>query len=269
MIIYAVSLKGLRPENEDKHTVILNTDNKGKGTVPISFFGVYDGHGGKFVSEFLSKNLPKYFVNAESANFPFSRKYIYNVFSNIQNTLKAEYRQEARQCGSTCLSMLHYSIDNQNYVNLINVGDSRAILCRDNLAIPLTKDHKPFWPEEKRRIEEAGGSVYYDGSDYRIKDLSVSRAVGDIDAEPYVISKPEVYKYKIEKNDKFIVLGCDGLYDYLSNQDIVNFILNEYYDETLSNKINKKMNIAKKLGEYAIHNGSTDNITVIIVFFNA
>ena len=140
-------------------------------------------------------------------------------------------------------------------------------MCRDNLAIPLSKDHKPNWPEEKRRIEKAGGSIYFDGHDYRIKDLSLSRAVGDIDAEPFVSSKPEVFKYKLEKNDKFIVLGCDGLYDCLSNQDIINFILNDFYDENM-NRINKQINIATKLGEYAIQKGTSDNVTVIIIFFD-
>lgn len=267
MDVYSVSLKGRRYNNEDKHNVFVNSDMKNKQLLPINFFGVYDGHGGKFVSSFLSENLHKYFINAKPENFPFGKKYICNVFDNIQNTLKNKHKSEARQCGSTCLALIHYVAESQNYINIINVGDSRCILCRDNLAIPLTKDHKPNWPEEKRRIGLAGGSVYFDGSDYRIKDLSVSRAVGDIDAEPYVISKPEVYKYKIEKNDKFIVMGCDGLYDCLSNQDIIDYILNEFYDENMI-RINKQINIAKKLGEYAIQNGTTDNVTAVIIFFD-
>jgi len=267
MDVYAVSLKGRRDNNEDKHTTIINSDNKNKQMLPINFFGVYDGHGGKFVSSFLSKYLAPSFMNADSSNFPFSRQYIYDVMNNIQNVLKAKYKSEARQCGSTCLAMIHYVLDQQNYVNILNVGDSRCILCRDNLAIPLTIDHKPNWPEERRRIEKAGGSIYFDGNDHRIKDLSVSRAVGDIDAEPYVISRPEVFKYKIEKNDKFIVLGCDGLFDYLSNQDIVNFIVNKFYDDNMK-RINKNINIAKELGEYAIQRGTSDNVTVIIVFFD-
>ena len=184
-----------------------------------------------------------------------------------QNKLKSNHKQEASDCGSTCLTLIHYLVDDQNYINVFNVGDSRCILCRDGIAIPLTKDHKPNWPEEKRRIEQLGGNIYFDGYDHRIKDLSVSRAMGDIKAEPYVCSKPDIFKYRLEKTDKFIVLGCDGLYDNLTNQDIVNYILNECYDKSLTNRINKTENIAKKLGEYAIEKGSKDNITVIILFF--
>jgi hypothetical protein len=36
-------------------------------------------------------------------------------------------------------------------------GDSRAVLCRDGAAAPLTRDHKPASvPEERRRIEAQG-----------------------------------------------------------------------------------------------------------------
>jgi serine/threonine protein phosphatase PrpC len=267
MDVHSVSLKGRRETNEDKHFVLINTNNKNKQLLPLNFFGVFDGHGGKFVSTYLCDNLPKYFVNAKQEVFPFSRNYVYDVFNNIQNTLKSRYKPDARQCGSTCLVMIHYIIEQQNFINIINVGDSRCVLCRDNLAIPLSKDHKPNWPDEKRRIEKAGGSIYFDGHDYRIKDLSLSRAVGDIDAEPFVSSKPEVFKYKLEKNDKFIVLGCDGLYDCLSNQDIVNFILNDCYDNNM-NRINKQINIATKLGDHALHKGTSDNVTIIIIFFD-
>ena len=51
------------------------------------------------------------------------------------------------------------------------------MLCRDNFAIPLTKDHKPDFPEEKARIQALGGEIKFDGADYRIRDLSVSKAL--------------------------------------------------------------------------------------------
>lgn len=266
MNVHSVSLKGRRDNNEDKHTIIINTDKRNSALLPINLFGVYDGHGGKFVSKFLSENLPNYFLS--SKKFPFDKQFIYETFENLQKKLKISHKIEAAECGSTCLVLVHYSLSDNNYINVFNVGDSRSVLCRDNLAIPLTLDHKPNWPMEKRRIEKLGGNIYFDGYDFRIKDLSVSRAFGDIKAEPFLTAKPDIFKYRLEKNDKFIVMGCDGLYDFLSNQDIVNYVLNECYDENLVNRINKDINIAKKLGEHAIEKGSRDNITVIVIFFN-
>ena len=40
-----------------------------------------------------------------------------------------------------------------------NVGDSRAVLCRDGVAWDLTRDHKPNDPHELERIEKLGGKV--------------------------------------------------------------------------------------------------------------
>lgn len=165
---------------------------------------------------------------------------------------------------------IHYKCptkDDNYYIDIINLGDSRCIICRDNFAIPLSKDHKPHYFEEKNRIQRLGGEIYFDGYEYRIKDLSVSRTFGDIDTEPYITHTPDIHRYRLEKNDQFVVLACDGLWDVLSNQEVTDFILTEGYDAD-STRINKSVNIAKKLGEYAIEKGSTDNITIIIIYFD-
>ena len=57
MNIHSVSLKGRRDSNEDKHKIEINSDKRNKDMLPINFFAVYDGHGGKFVSKYLSNNL--------------------------------------------------------------------------------------------------------------------------------------------------------------------------------------------------------------------
>ena len=98
--------------------------------------------------------------------------------------------------------------------------------------------------------------------------MSVSRAFGDLDATPYVTHVPEIHRYQMDtKNDKFIIVACDGLWDVLSNQDAVNFVLGLCYDNTLIKHNDNKENIAQKLAEYAIKKGSTDNITTIVAFF--
>lgn len=264
MIVHSVSLKGLRDQNEDKHLIILNSDNRDPNLNNVNLFGVFDGHGGKEVSSFIHDNISM-FLTDKRIQYPISKKYIYNVFDHIQKELKK--KNYAYHCGTTCCTVVNFKYDNENYLNVINVGDSRCIICRDNFAMPLTKDHKPNWPEERHRIEQLGGLIRWDGYDWRIKDLSVSRALGDLDATPYVTHRPDLYRYKIDKMDKFLVLACDGLWDVMTNSEVVNFILLNCYDRTTKNRINKNLNIAKKVAEYALKKGSTDNITVIVVFF--
>ena len=61
---------------------------------------------------------------------------------------------------------------------IANCGDSRAVLCRNGVPAVYTQDHKPSVPAEKKRIQEAGGSVMI----HRVNGtLAVSRALGDFD----------------------------------------------------------------------------------------
>ena len=267
---YFTSLKGLRPQNEDTHVIIENIDNtpiKGgakHSPANINFYAIMDGHGGSKVSHYLKEILPLFFNDAR-VKYPLQKKYVVNVYDHIQTKLKET--KFAQQCGSTSLVVIHFKSGNENYLNIMNVGDCRAVLCRGNFAIPLTKDHKPNMIEEKHRIEKLGGEIKFDGYDFRIKDLSVSRAFGDVDSAPYVSHRPDIFKYKLDKTDKFIVIGCDGLYDCLDNTEIINFVLTMCYDPTITKRINQHINISKRLGDYAISKGSTDNVSVIVVFF--
>lgn len=58
-----------------------------------------------------------------------------------------------------------------------NAGDSRCLLCRDGVALPMSFDHKPTNSQEKERILAAGGKII----DGRINQgLNLSRAIGTI-----------------------------------------------------------------------------------------
>jgi serine/threonine protein phosphatase PrpC len=59
-----------------------------------------------------------------------------------------------------------------------NIGDSRAVLCRNGQPVPLSTDHKPDLPSERNRIEKAGGFV----TDGRVNGtLNLSRSFGDFE----------------------------------------------------------------------------------------
>ena len=88
--------------------------------------------------------------------------------------------------------------------------------------------------------------------------MSLSRAFGDLECTPYVTHLPQIYRYKISSSDKFIVFACDGLWDVMSNQDVVDFI-----NELILNK-KFKGNYAKELADHAYARGSLDNITTIV-----
>lgn len=265
MSIYSVSKKGVRDQNEDNETIFINLNNADPKLPRINIYGVYDGHGGKFVSKFLSKTLPQYFLKND-ITYPLSNKYIRETFTSIQNILENKHEIHSDYCGSTCLVVIEYKYEGKRHLDIMNLGDSRCVISKKNIAQTITKDHKPNWPDEKKRIQKLGGEIYFDGADWRIGDLSVSRAFGDLDSKPYISCIPDIFRYKLSHKDQFMIIACDGLWDVLNPQDIVNFVISQSYDLE-GNRINKKINIAKMLAELAIQKGSTDNVTVIVVFF--
>lgn len=267
MKIYSHTLQGKRQSNEDQHYHMLNLSGENKMINPINFLSVFDGHGGKQISKYLKENLPNYFINKFKSDIysdqNIASKYFYDTFNKIQNDMIKDLPRIVKSCGSTACVCIQY-IDNQNrnILWVLNVGDSRAVKCNKLLiAEQLSQDHKPNSPEEKRRIESLGGKIEFDGYDWRIIDLSLSRAFGDLECTPYVTHLPQIYRYKISSNDKFIILACDGLWDVVSNQNAVDFIINLQLENDYNN------NYAKDLAEYGLQMGSTDNISVIILFF--
>lgn len=264
MKVYFKSKIGVRRTNEDRHTIILNSKNENKDIQPIDMLCIYDGHGGSHVSNILSNIIPKLFLDKRII-YPLHKPQVNKLFGHVQQILAENFSDKTKECGSTCLIVLNIKNETTNYLNIINVGDSRAVLCSGTMAIPLSIDHKPLQPSEKKRIMNQGGNVYYDGIDWRVDNLSVSRAFGDITSK-YTTPIPDVYQHKITKNDKFIILACDGLWDVVDNQGAVNFVLHYCYD-AYGKRINERFDIAKRLADYAISQGSGDNVSVIVAFF--
>ena len=130
----------------------------------ISYFAVYDGHGGDQCSKFLSQNLhnyifkskffPLYTMQAISAAYQQAEKEFFSIAVDEKN------KKILDKSGSCAVSAL--IIDEWCFV--INLGDSRALYSYDSgkLLYQVTRDHKPNDRIERERIEKAGGSVYKD-----------------------------------------------------------------------------------------------------------
>jgi protein phosphatase 2C family protein 2/3 len=92
-----------------------------------------------------------------------------------------------------------------------SAGDSRAVMGVGGKTIPMSDDHKPSRPDEKKRIEALGGKVEYG----RVGGLlAVSRAFGDFEYKQngkcLVTAKPDVQSMILTKDTDFIILACDG-----------------------------------------------------------
>lgn len=280
MIYQYKSAQGpVRDANEDEIDIEFNYNGQNKSMRSMNFYAVYDGHGGSAVSKYIKSKLSKYFMN-KKYEYDIKKKtvntYITGVYDAVQNKLR-ESSIRSRMCGSTALVVIQYEKSGvYSQLKVINLGDCRAVVCDQNyLAIALTKDHKPMAFCEYRRITELGGTITHDrDDDPRINGLSVSRAFGDVDATPHVSHVPEIFDYELnvkrgEIVDKFMILACDGVWDVLSCQDAVDYVLYKLAEtRTIEIRDGKgSNNIAQMLGKHAIEKGSQDNISVIVVFF--
>ncbi|KAK9795958.1 hypothetical protein WJX73_006426 [Symbiochloris irregularis] len=145
-----------------------------------------------------------------------------------------------------------------------NCGDSRAVLCRGNVAIPLTEDHKAAREDEVARIEALGGQILYWNGVRVMGVLAVSRAVGDHYLRPFVIARPEVTIIARRPEDELLLLASDGLWDVLSNQEAV--ILAKRCLRRARQRGASRQSAARiaatVLTRAAFDRGSRDNVTV-------
>ena len=158
--------------NEDRTKAILTykinkkvNDANGNIINPnISYFGIYDGHGGYKCSDFLKEKFDTFLFN--SNYFPSNPPKALNeacikseqVFESM--VIDAQKKLLVDKSGSCALSALF--INNMCYIAFL--GDSRGLYSYDggNQLFQISKDHKPNDQTEKIRIEKYGGNIYKD-----------------------------------------------------------------------------------------------------------
>lgn len=220
------AMQGWRMEMEDAHTceTKLKLEN-------WSFFAVFDGHAGPRVSEYCSKNLLTNImatVDGHESEKEVCDK-IRDGFLNVDKKLMNEplWAKGEDRGGTTAIACM---ISPKKFI-WANCGDSRGLLCRDGKLEYSTIDHKPMNWTERNRIERAGGTVMMQ----RVNgSLAVSRALGDFDYkrdpdkapfEQLVSPEPEMHLMDRSEKDQFLLLACDGVFDVMTNEEIIAYVL--------------------------------------------
>ncbi|KAG6758306.1 hypothetical protein POTOM_038646 [Populus tomentosa] len=220
------SVRGRRRDMED--AVSIHTSFTTKNT---SFFGVFDGHGCSHVAmrcrdrlHEIVKEEVEGFKEEKSVEWKETMKISYikmdkdveNCCVEGDNSSNCRCELQTPQCdavGSTAV----VAVVTPEKIIVSNCGDSRAVLCRNGVAIPLSSDHKPDRPDELLRIQEAGGRVIYWDGPRVLGVLAMSRAIGDNYLKPYVIPEPDVTLTERTAEDEFLILASDGLWDVVPN----------------------------------------------------
>jgi len=250
-------LKGRRPYMEDEHRVVMRLESLEGCSCPNQttyFFGLFDGHAGGRCSKAISQLLPGLVAKEPDLDTNMSSAIQKGFAKTNQEWLKRADRYNMND-GSTCIT----AFVRGSLLIVANVGDSRAVLGCDGKALAMSRDHKPNRPEERRRIAAAGGHVVVSLGVHRVNGvLAVSRAFGDKNMRPAIKADPELKEKMLEPGDNFLILGTDGLWDMVTNQEAVNVVARGLDDLG-------PQGCAEMLTTISIRRGSMDNTSAMVV----
>jgi len=243
---------GVRKDMED--CTITEPDLLGDGR--FAFFCILDGHGGYAVSRFARDNYAK-LLKSKLEGFIDAKPIQEIVNMTIDNIEKQLQMVGGRDCGSTFCAILFDLGAGRYYV--INIGDSRAV--RMKLAGPgqvdikaLSLEHKCSNEDEVKRVESVGGSIL---NGRLAGNLIITRSLGDFDFKKYgLISTPDIFEHHMEPNEVFLI-ASDGIWDTVTKENLEK-LAGDIFNGSLAGS-------ASKLTELAVSQGSTDNISIILI----
>jgi len=207
---------------EDAHTVLINITDQPN----TALFAVYDGHGGTKVAQYAGENLHKKIFNRPEYKKGRYEEALRKGFLELDQDMLQDDDMKDELAGSTAVVVLIK--DGKIYCG--NVGDSRCIASVNGEVQELSYDHKPGNEGESKRIVAAGGWVEFN----RVNgNLALSRAIGDFvfkkndsksEEEQIVTAYPDVEVKDLTPEHEFILLACDGIWDVLTNQEVLDFV---------------------------------------------
>lgn len=277
-------MQGWRLDMEDAHISEPLPGLKGH-----YIFGVFDGHAGDQTAKLSAQHLldilsqeekyQEYLAN--QSNTASLEQALTNAFINFDKKIYNEDSHSNSGCTS-CVVV----VTPTKFI-CANAGDSRSIV-GDKSAVdtfyPLSFDHKPSDDLESKRITNAGGFVNYGRVD---GELAVSRAFGDFRYKDMtldhnstkVICVPDINVIERTKNNDFLIIACDGLWDVYSNENAIKevrekysqfeqpVVLEEGAESVLLNEEQKLRKLVEHMLDSSLNLGSKDNISCIVIKF--
>jgi serine/threonine protein phosphatase PrpC len=244
--------------------------DKFTGDSNIGFFSLYDGHGGKETSNYIKDRIPELLeekIKQNKQNNINYEKLLTESFEKCDEDLKMKFWSDysgSTACvvltikeGSSNNNLENISNDNSKYtIYSANAGDSRTVLLNPdkNYVKRLSYDHKATDPSEIARLRKSGGAVF---NGRVFGTLAVSRAFGDFELKRFgITATPYITKTVTNKGDKYIVIASDGVWDVLTDDDVL----------SISKKFGSNANeLSDAILHISLDRGSLDNISVLVV----
>lgn len=129
-----------------------------------------------------------------------------------------------------CTSNVIYVDNEKKKIYVANAGDSRCTMGKGSKCIEMSIDHKPESEIEVERITKAGSTI----TEGRVDgNLNLTRSIGDLKykhrehlkpEEQAITANPDTYEFDISDDIDFIIMGCDGIWEKKSNEEMVEWV---------------------------------------------
>ncbi|KEH23400.1 catalytic/protein phosphatase type 2C [Medicago truncatula] len=199
------------------------------------------------------------------------------AFKVMDRELKMHQTIDCFCSGTTAVTLVKQGRD----LIIGNIGDSRAVLGtreKDNslVAVQLTVDLKPNLPAEAERIRKCKGRVFALHDEPEVcrvwlpnsdsPGLAMARAFGDFCLKDFgLISVPEVSYRRLTEKDEFVVMATDGIWDVLSNKEVVDIIAAAPRRATAARSL---VETAVRAWRYKYPTSKVDDCAVVCLFLD-
>ncbi|MFA6915130.1 MAG: PP2C family protein-serine/threonine phosphatase [Parachlamydiales bacterium] len=242
-----------RKENEDA-SLHIETEDYILGCI-------FDGFGGSAASFYVQQYFKSYFKTALDEAQGDPKKAIQNLFYEIQTELKESRLGACYMAGTTaCVSL----IDKKTGLHIVGtLADSESYTYRDGKCIPDSNVRN--WTSNKdynrainnHYVEQSG--VWADRESepkrYRIELTNVPRALGMVRSDKRL--QKAKFLLNLVKPGDVVLVACDGLWDYLSQEKILETLA--MFKDDLEGAVDSLIVKAK----LSMASAGGDNITII------
>ena len=186
--------------------------------------------------------------------------------------------------GSTCVTVM--TLGQKLFCS--NVGDSRGIVVKKKsgdtkiIAQAISRDQKPCQADEAARIVKHGGRIdsFRDPQknpigplrvwlkEQDIPGLAMTRSFGDeVASRVGITAEPEILELDLCPDDRFVVLASDGVWEFLSNEDIAKIVM-PYFECKNAEKAAEAVVRESYLKWKQEEDDIIDDITCVIIFLD-
>ncbi|OHT08124.1 hypothetical protein TRFO_23491 [Tritrichomonas foetus] len=227
--------RGIKDTLED--SILSFTNVRGRADL----FGVFDGHNGPLAAVFSSKQIAMLY---ESQDIELSIAGLERVLRRLVQSIR-----ENKIADGACCS---FALVAGQQALITTIGSTKTMLIKKGGQIKLVTDqHKPSDREEIDLIKQRGGFVQ---NKLTMGRIPASRALGDSSISG-VTQTADIQFVEFENNDRWLVIGSDGLYNVLSDETIAD----------LAARASCAQELAYDLRNIAFTSFSTENISVVVV----